>query len=52
MKSKKALEWYVIGTMIMLVVAAIFIILYQSGAFAKLGVIGSKGLFGWLGAAE
>ncbi len=48
MKSKKAIEWYIIATLLLLVISAIFIILYLTGTFTKLGEVGGKGLFGWL----
>lgn len=47
-KSKRAMEWYVVAMLILLAVSAVFIVLYLSGAFTKLGEIGSEGLFGWL----
>ena len=51
-KSKKALEWYVIGSLILLAITIVFILLYLSGAFTKAGEVGSKGLFGWLDFAK
>ena len=46
--SKKAVQWYVVASLIMLAVAAVFIIGYLSGAFNKIGNVGDVGLFGWL----
>lgn len=46
--SKKAMEWYIILGLILLIISAIFIVGYVTGAFTKLGAIGGKSLFGWL----
>ena len=44
-KGKKAVEWYILISLILLVVSIIFIILWQTGALSKVGNMISEGLF-------
>ncbi len=43
--SKKALEWYVIGTLIILLISIVLIIAYYTGAFSKLSEVATKAFF-------
>jgi len=47
--SKKAVEWYILVTLIMLVFSIVLILAYYMGAFPKVESAVDKGFFGWLG---
>ncbi|MBI2040831.1 MAG: hypothetical protein HYT16_01890 [DPANN group archaeon] len=45
MESKKAIEWYYIALMIILILGVILVLLWQAGAFRQLGTAADQALF-------